>query len=301
MSTTGAARKPVVAGVDGSEHALRAVRWAAREAAQRHTDLDLVNAIGLPDLMAGGSMPLSSQLLAELRRRANAMLRAGSDIAASVAQVRVHVRIDDELPSRALLQASETAEILAIGSAGIGGFARSALLGSSAVAVAAHAHCPVVVVRGRQTMERDPVVVGIDGSALSDSALAMAFEEADLRHAPLIAVHVWQDSDNDVLFSQVRQEFDWEPVRAAEERVLAERLAGWAEKYPDVTTERVIGQNDPRSVLLELSEQAQLVVVGSRGRGGFRGLLLGSVSQTLLHRAACPVMIVRNVQHSVLR
>ncbi|MFD2395911.1 universal stress protein [Prauserella oleivorans] len=138
------------------------------------------------------------------------------------------------------------------------------------------------------------MVVGVDGSPLSERAIGYAFDEACFRGVDLVAVHTWSDSDTDI-FSQARMYFDWEPMRDTEERRLAERLAGWRELYPDVTVHRVLVKDRPRHELLEWSRKAQLVVVGSRGRGGFRGMLLGSTSHALVHNAECPVMIARPV------
>jgi nucleotide-binding universal stress UspA family protein len=100
----------------------------------------------------------------------------------------------------------------------------------------------------------------------------------------LVAVHTWGDQRADPIFGAL---LDWE------RQVLAERLAGWAEKYPDVTVRRVVTRDAPANRLLAQAQQAQLVVVGSHGRGGFAGLVLGSVSHALLYHAPCPVAVVR--------
>ena len=172
---------------------------------------------------------------------------------------------------------------------GAGGFG-TLVLGSVGSAAAAHAACPVVVVRGESTPTDGPVVVGVDGSRLSEAALAFAIDAAVRRGTSLVAVHAWQDAAN----PRVAALIDWKAVAAEEAAVLAERLAGWQEKHPDLTIERRVVRDSPAHELTALSEQAQLVVVGSRGRGGFAGLLLGSVSQALLRHAACPVAVVRD-------
>ena len=135
------------------------------------------------------------------------------------------------------------------------------------------------------------MVVGVDGSPTSEAATAFAFEAASLRRVPLVAVHVWRDVLVDATMAPL---LDWDVIDSDEREVLAERLAGWSEKYPDVPVRRLVARDRPARALVEESGRAQLVVVGSRGRGGFHGLLLGSVSQALLHHAHCPVAVVRS-------
>ena len=161
----------------------------------------------------------------------------------------------------------------------------------------------VVVVRGEIDQKKGddtepvdgPVVVGIDGTPRSEAALKFAFEEASARQAPLVAVHTWSDALNDPYLAPM---IDWDVVETEEELQLAERLAGWGEKYPDVPVERLVTRGRAASVLLDRSKGAQLVVVGSRGHGEFAGLLLDSVSNALIHGASCPVAIVRNTEES---
>src|SRR5690606_3692092 len=166
------------------------------------------------------------------------------------------------------------------------------LLGSVAVGLGGHARCPLVVVRAVQDSEPTaPVVVGVDGSPLSDPALAFAFEAAAVRGVALEAVHAWRELVGDLDMATL---LDWDAIETEERALLAERLAGWAEKYPDVPVRRVVTRERPARVLVEQSRGAQLVVVGSRGRGGFTGLVLGSVSHAVLHHAHCPVAVVRS-------
>jgi nucleotide-binding universal stress UspA family protein len=185
------------------------------------------------------------------------------------------------------------ARLVVLGDRGLGGFT-GLLVGSVAVALSAHAPCPVVVVRGPTPGAppplEGPVVVGIDGSPTSEAALAFAFEAADLRGVPLLAVHTWTDYQIESTMVAV---LEGDAIDADEHRLLAERLAGWGEKYPDVRVQRLVTRYRPARTLLEQSAHAQLVVVGSRGRGGFAGMLLGSVSHAMLHHAGCPVAVVR--------
>jgi nucleotide-binding universal stress UspA family protein len=188
-----------------------------------------------------------------------------------------------------LVAESRQAQLVVVGDRGLGGFT-GLLLGSVAVGLAAHAASPVAVVRGAAPSPDGQVVVGVDGSPTSEAALAAAYEAAAARRVRLVAVHTWWDFLIDTTLAPL---LDWEAIEGDEHVLLAERLAGWAEKYPDVEVRRVVARDKPAHSLLQQATGAQLVVVGSRGRGGFAGLLLGSVSHSLLHHAPCPVLVVR--------
>lgn len=285
----------IVVGVDDTEASLRAVRWAAITAGKHHALLRLVHAAGFPDLYIGSTVPPPEAFTEELRRRKSRALRTATDVATGMGVADVEARFETDPPIPFLLHASRTARMIVVGSSGRTGLV-GMMVGSTTLSLVTHAHCPVVSVRGDYPEvapdDRRPVVVGIDGSPISERAIGYAFEEASFRDVDLVAVHTWSDTDTDV-FSQARMYFDWEPVHDIEQRRLAERLAGWQEKYPDVRVQRHLTKDKPRHELLEWSTKAQLLVVGSRGRGGFRGMLLGSTSQALIHHASCPVMIVR--------
>jgi nucleotide-binding universal stress UspA family protein len=290
------ARRPVVAGVDGSECGLQAVRWAAAEADRRRLPLRLVAAYSWPMGGLVGDPGLGIDPRVVLREAVLDQLRAAADAAARTApQLEVEQVEVDGSPVPVLRAESAGAELVVLGDRGLGGFT-GLLIGSVAVELAAHAACPVVVVRGSEPDYAgplpDPVVVGIDGSPTSEAAVAFAFEAASSRGVPLVAVHVWRDLVVDPTMAPL---LDWDAVESDEREVLAERLAGWAAKYPDVPVRRLVVRDRPAHMLVEESGRAQLVVVGSRGRGGFAGLLLGSVSQALLHHAHCPVAVVRPV------
>jgi nucleotide-binding universal stress UspA family protein len=286
--------RSVVAGVDGSRRGLKAVRWAATEADRRGLPLRLVTA---HSWMIGGLNPgLALDPDVVLRDVSLDNLRAAAAAAARVAPQLEVEQVEVTGSPAAVLQAeSAGAELVVLGNRGLGGFT-GLLIGSVSVELAAHATCPVVVVRGPEPDYAsplcDPVVVGVDGSPMSEAAVAFAFEAASFRRVPLVAVHVWQDS---VLDPTMAPLLDWDAVESDEREVLAERLAGWATKYPDVPVRQLVVRDRPAHMLVEQSGRAQLVVVGSRGRGGFSGLLLGSVSQALLHHADCPVAVVRPV------
>lgn len=195
--------------------------------------------------------------------------------------------------AQVLVAESEHAQLVVLGTRGLGGFS-GLLIGSSTVQVSAHAACPVAVVPPAGPDRVDgPVVVGVDGSEISSHALEIGYEQAQARGARLVAVHAWREpvaiGPGDVL----PLVYDVDAVEEDERRVLAESVAGWQEKYPDVEVEQRLVRSQAAQALLAAAESAQLLVVGSRGRGGFRGLLLGSVSQTLLHHMPCPLVIVR--------
>ncbi|TVT30638.1 universal stress protein [Amycolatopsis rhizosphaerae] len=287
---------PIVVGIDGSPGSRRAVLWGADEAARRRAPLTLVHAFGIPDAFYGETMPPKDWL--DIRQaESRSLLREAAELAGRVhPELEIDTESTVDAPIPFLLGWSERAKLLVLGCAGRGEFG-DLLLGSTAASVSARSRCPLVVVRGKErgaAAVDDPVVVGVDGSPEAEAAIELAFEEASLRKAPLVAVHTWSDADTRQVFSAARAEFSFEPLRESETRVLAEALAGWEEKYPEVGVRRVVAQDRPRHELLEWSTKAQLMVVGSRGRGGFRGLLLGSTSHALLEHAECPVLLVRS-------
>ena len=281
----------IVVGVDGSDSALRAVRWAADEAARRRMSLRLVSAFGWTDDLTVGHPGLRNRYRDILLDRAR---RSLAEALSTARERQAALEISDELrigyPIGTLADESRRAELLVLGDRGMTRV-EGLLLGSVGVALAAHAACPVVVVRGPEpTSPTLPVVVGVEASPVSDSAIAFAFRAAADRSVPLIAVHTWWDTFLDPgLSTQLFAEED----QVYEQEVLAHHLAGWAEKYPQVAVTRVVTRDRAAHLLLEQSRQAQLVVVGSRGRGELAGLVLGSVSNTLVHKADCPVAIVR--------
>ncbi len=196
-----------------------------------------------------------------------------------------------------LVELSSRADRLVVGSRGLGEV-KGLLAGSVSTSVAAHSLAPVVIVRGR-TLDgappvEGPVVVGIDGSESCRAAVEAAFEEAAARRATLVAVNVWSDVSVQPSLGAVPEDPHWNRIQTGEEIVLAERLAGYRERYPDVVVERVVARDRPVRVLSEYAESAQLLVVGSRGRGGFKGLLLGSTSNALIQTADCPVLVARS-------
>jgi nucleotide-binding universal stress UspA family protein len=289
---------PVVAGVDGSASALNAALWAADEAAHRRAPLRLVYALMVSALALSGGLGAPQSFFAALEADGH---KALSDAENAIRHAHPDLEVTTELCGSAavpaLVEDSETAQLLVLGSRGMGGFAR-ALVGSTAVSLVAHGHCPVAVIRGRTDDEapssHGSVVVGVDGSPVSEPAIAMAFEEASARDAELVAVHTWIDLASDSAYAHaIRYITGWEDHEAAAHALLAERLAGWQEKYPEVAVRRVVAQDRPVRCLLAHAEDAQLLVIGSRGHNGFTGMLDGSTSQALMYHTPCPLLVVR--------
>lgn len=284
---------PVIVAVDGSEIALQATAWAAAEAVLCGSPLLILTAGAVP----GFGDPLTAARPEELAR-----LRAeGARILADAARIAGHVARTGSLTlttefalgpiTGTLIDRSAAARMIVLGHRGRGAV-RCALLGSVSAVVVRHAHCPVAIVHGISETDpvaaAQPVVVGVDGSAGSLPALRMAFEEAGRRSARLIVVRAWGDTTGFELPAR-----GWESIRRAEEELLDKQIAEVAADFPAVPTARIVACDNPVRALLEYAERAQLLVVGSHGRGGFAAMTLGSVSTAVLHYATCPVLVVR--------
>ncbi|HEX5115311.1 MAG TPA: universal stress protein [Pseudonocardiaceae bacterium] len=281
--------RPIVAGVDGSDSARLAASWAADEAARRNVTLRLVAAVHLPVVGYGGAVGPAVDYTDDLRADAAGHLDGlRSAILTVHPDLEVDIRVRTGPSASALIEESSDALLMVLGSRGLGGFT-GVLVGSTAVVLVAHGHCPVAVIRPGTA--DGPVVVGVDGSPASETAVALAFDEASLRGAELVAVHTWLDYGPYAPYAVA--EIDWDAVDQRQQELLAQRLAGWQEKYPDVTVRRVVRQDRPARSLLEQAAHAQLLVVGSRGRGGFTGMLVGSTSQALVYHAPCPLLVAR--------
>jgi nucleotide-binding universal stress UspA family protein len=289
-------RRPVVVGVDGSESAARAVTWAARYAAAGRAPLHLLHACAVVPAY-GPEAALPQSFHDAMHQQGREWLEHAAELARrAVPDVVVSTRLSSGFAVAALLEESRNAQSLVLGSRGLGGFT-GLLLGSVAVTLTAHGHCPVVVVRGEHTEPdpsgRAPVVVGVDGSPSGEGAIRFAFDAASRWGVPLVALHTWSDLTVDDLFAVDQPQVDWNALETEEHKLLAQRLAGWQEKYPEVEVHRSVIMSRPAHSLIEQGRHARLIVVGSRGRGGLRGMLLGSTSQALLRHSPCPVAVVR--------
>lgn len=281
----------VLVSVDGSPASDAAVAWGAREAILRDLPLTLMHAVapvvvGWPVGQLYDEMPEwqhdDARHVIDQARKALTATLAG----AAPPETRTEVVYSGVVP--ALIEASKDAWMLVAGSQGLGAMGRL-LLGSVTTGLVHYAHCPVAVIHSDGAGDDSaPVLLGIDGSPASEAATALAFDEAARRGVGLRALHVWSDVG---VFPVLGM--DWRDREREGQEILAERLAGWQERYPDVRVERLLFCDKPSHWLLKESEHAQLVVVGSRGRGGFPGMLLGSVSSAVAQSAKVPVIVVR--------
>lgn len=291
--------RPVVVGVDGSTSASHAVRWAAEEAARRSTRLVIMHSCMVVPVHAPHVAGTSEAFAEAVFGHGRVLLAEATTVAKEAApEVEVTTEVTSGGAAEQLVGRSASAQLVVLGSRGLGGFT-GLLVGSVAVAVTTHAHCPTIVVRDPGTVpdRGAPVVVGLDGSSSSDAALAFAFEAAALRGVALHAVHTWWDITAETAWQRGLTATNLASIEAAEQRLLTEQLATGAAAHPDVPVHHTLTRDRPAHTLVEQSANAQLVVVGTRGRGGFRGLLLGSTSQALIHHAHCPVAVVPLLQH----
>ena len=294
-----AVHRGIVVGVDGSPSSDMAVRWAAQEAGMRNVPLSLVHVVERPpwDLFAlgGGALPppyeTNEWQKNEGQEIISAAVKLAKDSVQNGALPQVHVQVYFSAAGPALFDLSTQARLIVVGCRGHSRVGR-VLLGSVITGLIHHARCPVAVIHDEIPIasrpSQLPVVVGIDGSPASESATATAFDEASWRGVELIAVHAWSDAHVSDIPS-----VEWSAQQAVGEEALAERLAGWRERYPDVTVRRRIVLDAPARHLLEAAESSQLLVVGSHGRGGFPGMLLGSVSTAVAQAARVPVIVAR--------
>lgn len=290
MTTT--REQTIVVGVDGSAAADAALDWATEEAARTQHSLHLVSAYSLP---MTGATPMAVPLEVDLEKGTQTVLdEAVARVREQAPAVQVTTTVRMANASVALLDAAADAGMVVVGSRGHRPL-RGALLGSTALQVATHAPCPTVVVRdlgARAVTSPRRIVVGTDGSATSQAAIAYAFAQADARRCEVVVAHAWWLDLSGGRLADVTT-VTAEQVEEGQRMMLAEQIAGFATQYPDVMVRPIVVQDEPAAALVRLSAGAELVVVGSRGRGGFRSLLLGSVGQRVLQTAECPVVIVR--------
>ncbi|MEV0946693.1 universal stress protein [Rhodococcus sp. NPDC049939] len=291
------ARRPILVGTDGSASSLQAVAWAAQEAALRSSPLLVITTNFVP---GGYGIPMGvpANFFEDEQRDAKNRLAAAVQLAADTVPGRsseVEATLCTGTPAGELIERSKSAAMVVVGPNKRGIIERG-FLGSVSSAVIAHAQCPAAVVRANPDYEvtgaEGPVVVGVDGSEHSMAAISIAFEEAALRGCELVAVHAWSD----VKLPKGASGDDESRVQHAlteQTAVLSASLAGRAEEFPDVDVRMEVVIDDPVRNLRKQADNARLLVVGSRGRGGFTSMLLGSTSRALMHSVRCPLLIVR--------
>ncbi len=285
----------ILVAVDGSPAARVAVDWAAREAVLHRLPLKVVHVVDSPAVRMWPEVTMPVEVTKRLQQRGHECLTEAMETARR-ATVGEDLAITTELLTAAVLPTlvdlSKEARMIVVGCRGLGTIGRR-LLGSVSWGLLHHAKCPVAVIHDEdplmsEPVSKAPVVVGIDGSPASEAATATAFDEASRRGVELIALHAWSDMSYYELPG-----CDVTALRREAEEALGERLAGWQEQYPDVQIRRILVMDRPAHQLLEQSDRAQLTVLGSHGRGGFAGMLLGSVSSTVAESARMPVLVVR--------
>jgi nucleotide-binding universal stress UspA family protein len=292
MSTHQITKGSVVVGVDGSASGDCALRWAVAEAQRTRQPLHIVHALETEPVLTN-RQPLGTK---QRPASSDPVLTAAVGVVRAMApQTPVTAHSVTGFAAATLIAASKIARTVVVGSHGRGALPR-ALLGSVSQQVAIHCSSDVVVVRENSAQAGSGrVVVGVDGSEASQPALAYAFAYASSTGSSLTAVHTWWWEPLEGASLGEPWLGDWTEITNQEVTLVSELLAGHAKRYPDVSVRSHIVRGDPVVELLEQSKEATLLVVGSRGRGGFMGLLLGSVSRRILKRASAPVAVVRSV------
>jgi nucleotide-binding universal stress UspA family protein len=278
----------IVVGVDESAGAADALRWAARESQLHDWPVTAVLCWGFLDQhRTTPERPFDPQYS---RTDARAALDAIVDEVLGEGAAAVERRTVNDLPARGLLESSVGADLLVLGARGLGAF-RQLLLGSVSQTCLHHADVPVAIVRGR-TKSRDAggerVVVGVDGSDTSQRALGWALDEARVRQAEVELIHGWRPP---VVSGEMLADV-YEPCEELAHSVVDTALGRAELEGLPVPVRTTVRMGSGGSVLVDAAKNADLLVVGSRGLGGFKGLLLGSVSYQVTHHAACPVVVV---------
>jgi nucleotide-binding universal stress UspA family protein len=287
-----ATRTGILVGVDGSAESDAAIRWATHEAVMRRAPLTLTHVVA-PVVASWPMGPMHGSITEWQGNNALHVLeQARKTVQACVTKSElpdVYTEILHSSIVPTLVDASEGMQIVVVGSRGTGALGRL-LLGSVSTGLVHHASCPVAVIRPEPASSDgdSPVLLGIDGSPASEAATALAFDEASRRGVALAALHAWSDV---AVFPILGM--DWHEYESEGREILGERLAGWQEQYPDVHVQRRLVCDQPARWLIRESQHAQLVVVGSRGRGGFASTWLGSVSSAVAQSAEVPVIVVR--------
>lgn len=288
-------RRPVVVGVDRSDTGLAAVQYGADLASRRKLPLRVMHAFEPSQYAVHAVVQGPLNVEAVLRKSAQRLLDDTLEVLSAVyPDLEVQALLEEGSETEMLLRESEHADSIVLGSRGVGGFA-DLVIGSTTLHVVSHARCPVIAVPFPTGDEesREGVVVGVDGSEVSEAAIQFAFEVAAVTGEPLRAVHVWHDPTRTGVGLLMPSILDQADVLREERLALAKSMSGWRQKFPEVKVEELVVPGHPISVLAAAAEEARLLVVGSHGRGSIRSLVLGSVSHGVLHHASGAVAVVR--------
>ncbi|MFD4873060.1 universal stress protein [Streptomyces sp. NPDC058420] len=283
---------PVIVGVDGSEPSLRAVDWAADEAVLRGAPLRLVYA-SLWERYEGPSLATDLNKPSEQVRAEDIVDTAARRAHHRQPDVKVSTGVLPEEPEYALVRESRTASLLVTGTRGRSGLAET-LLGSVSLVVAGHAQCPMIVVRGDRDDQAPAgthgrVVVGVGEKPTGSAAVRFAYEEARRRGVPVDAVRAWrwparESTDFPLLVGELTRLHEQQALEAVE--------AAFQDAPADVASHRRVVEGRTRTVLVDASRDADLLVIGAKRRPGHYGVQLGRVAHGVLHHSACPVVIV---------
>ena len=290
--STEANQPAVVVGVDGSDTALGAAQWAAEFAIRHALPLTLLHAVPNLDWHFFSAVPPPE--IDQHPDRDAVLAAAETAVRSPHPDLAIRRAVFKGAIAAALMDASQSARLVVVGT----GAADHGVLGGHAVRVVNRTHCPVVVWRqpvAKRTGKPLPVVVGVDESKDSTRALAEAFDVAAAMHAPLMVVHMWEIGAA-VGLGYSQGYMDWQLLdllQTHQRERMDEMIAPFAAKYRNAHVSKVFQDISPAKGLTDLSKEAQLVVVGSHGRGRLADSILGSVSQSLIHHAECPVLVVR--------
>jgi nucleotide-binding universal stress UspA family protein len=294
---TSNAHSPVVVGMDGSEEATRAADYGAWEAKRRGVSLRLVFA-HQPTPMWGPSILIADDYAWVRDWVREILIKAEKEVTAAHPDIEVQTAVVSGGAAAALVEESREASLVVIGTRARGGMAGH-LSGSVAAQVAAHAHTPVIVLRPDGPAEAAPqpgglILVGLDGSPESEQAMAFAVEEAVARNAVIEAVYVWNLLEVRDIGPIIPDGYDTTEEEEKALRLLTEATEGWSDRYPDLVIDRrLVHGLDAADMLARESADVDLIVVGSRGHGGFLGLRLGSTVDSLIRHAGAPIAVVR--------
>lgn len=284
----------VVVGFDGSSPSREAVLWAAAEAVRRDRPLLVVDVLRgpFPELVfTPMAVPLPEVVGEEaVRGYHESRLSEIAEHCRNVSGVEVSTHLAYGHPADVLAGIAWTAELLVVGWSGRTGLAR-ALLGSTAAHLVHHCERPTVVVRGR-VHEAGKVVVGVDGSNAGSGAIAFAFDFAARHDARIVAVHAWADTPMETIAPLDAWHYDWHAVERDADTLLADCLSATRDRYPRVRVDRVVTFDAPAHALIEQSGDADLLVVGSHGRGALKRAVLGSVGHAVLYHGTSTLAVV---------